>query len=464
MKKSSAKKPKSILTQQLDAPSHQHLLVGWNQSNANAARSIGFGIPQNQDLTVPCAPEPSRQPIFANDTEGHLITVAATSRGKGRSALIPTLLTYPGSVVVIDPKGEALEVTGKRRKAMGQRLVVIDPFRISNFKRLDGLNIFDIQGNSDQSVEAFATEAAQLLHYGRSAAQNDPFWDIRADALNAAVIAVAASSPNPADRNLLWVRDLLMKGDPVLNMARLLDTSKNRLSSMAYAQIGSFLNTDEKCRSGILATAVQHFGNFFGPSVEDSLVETTFNLDAYAAGEPTSIYLVIPPQKLKSHGSLLRLWVGALLSVALSRQQRLPVSDLFCLDEAAQLGELEGFRSLMTLMRGYSVRCWSFWQDLSQLRQLYRHDWETMLNNAATIQIFGATNHLAAKALAELMGDHVQPHDLLKLPPNEQILVETSGKITQCQKLDYLVDPVFQGLYQPNPRYANLSHEGLGRN
>jgi type IV secretion system protein VirD4 len=436
-----------------DQPNRKHhdgrLLLGWHLPPSESG--LGF---------QPCSPQgqPSalRQPVASIDPEGHLITIAATGKGKGRGSLIPTLLTYPGSVVVIDPKGEAVAVTSEQRRRMGQKVVILDPFRITGLDVTDGLNPFDIQPLSGQSVEDFALEAAHLLHQGQDASLKDPFWDHRGDGLNAGVIASVNAISEPEDRHLLTVRDRLMSDDVVYNLAVLMDSHGKKLPSLAHQQISSFLQTEEKCRSGILATAVQHFSVFYGAGVEASVRRTTFDLTAFRDGAPTSIYLVIPPQKLRSHSPLLRLWLGSLINAALSRTERPAVDDLFLLDEAAQLGELESLRSLMTLMRGYGVRCWSFWQDLAQLKRLYKTDWETILNNAAVVQVFGITTYLAAKALAELLGDRISLRELMELPASEQHILESGGRLTRALKLDYLKDDPFQGLYSPNARYRHI--------
>ena len=58
----------------------------------------------------------------------HALTVAGTRAGKGASLIVPNLLLYPGSVLAIDPKGELARITGRRRKELGNKLVVLDPF------------------------------------------------------------------------------------------------------------------------------------------------------------------------------------------------------------------------------------------------------------------------------------------------------------------------------------------------
>jgi type IV secretion system protein VirD4 len=63
------------------------------------------------------------------DDDRHMITVAGSRAGKGVSALVPNLLTYRGSVLAIDPKGELACITAEHRaKGLGQKVHVLDPF------------------------------------------------------------------------------------------------------------------------------------------------------------------------------------------------------------------------------------------------------------------------------------------------------------------------------------------------
>ena len=69
-------------------------------------------------------------------------------------------------------------------------------------------------------------------------------------------------------------------------------------------------------------------------------------------------------------------------------------------------------RTAFTLMRGYGVRISIYLQDLNQLKQLYPQDWETLVNNAGTIQTFNPSNYQMAKQLADLFGTEVTAEDL----------------------------------------------------
>ena len=64
--------------------------------------------------------------------ESHLLTVGSTRSGKGVGAIIPNLLKYPGSIFVVDPKGENVTATAELRQALGHDIVVIDPWHVTN--------------------------------------------------------------------------------------------------------------------------------------------------------------------------------------------------------------------------------------------------------------------------------------------------------------------------------------------
>jgi type IV secretion system protein VirD4 len=71
-------------------------------------------------------PATGRFPSYADNR--HLCTIGPTRSGKGASVIIQALLQVPHSVVVIDPKGQNAAVTARRRRAMGQRVFVLNPF------------------------------------------------------------------------------------------------------------------------------------------------------------------------------------------------------------------------------------------------------------------------------------------------------------------------------------------------
>ena len=438
------------------ALSNSRLLLGWEESQRPKGPAIGF-----QQAAVPQPPrEPSLKPVWLDNPESHAICVAPTGTGKGRSSLLPQLLTWKGSVVVIDPKGEAAAVTGRyREKELGQRVVYLDPFHVVTDEP-DSLNPLDTIRFSGESPEEFAIMAPSLLHPDHLGFAREPYWDNSGDALISAVLCHILAMEPEEHRNFVRLRDHLMNDDVVYTLAKLLDTVGTKMPRMAKDQIASFLSVADLTRSGILSTAQQHLRLLADPCVIEGLNRTSFDLDAFRRGDPMTIYLILPPTRLHSHGLLLRSWLGTLFTVAMSREQLPDSPTLFLVDELAALGSMNQIRTAFTLLRGYGVRISIYLQDLNQLKQLYPQDWETLVNNAGTIQTFGPSNFQMAKQLADLFGTEVRAEDLLSAGKEEQYVLFQGGNWKRCRKLDYLTDPIFEGRYDPNPRYKRRQPPG----
>jgi len=153
---------------------------------------------------------------------------------------------------------------------------------------------------------------------------------------------------------------------------------------------------------------------------------------------------------LQSHGRVLRLWIGALIQLLLRRRGKPEKSTLFLLDEAAQLGKLDQLRTAITLLRGYGLQTWSFWQDVSQLKMLYPLDWQTMVNNSKVFQAFGANNLGAVEAMASLIG-FASGRQFLEMERGEMLLQIAGDEAVVARLPNYLTDLVFAGQFDPNP-------------
>jgi type IV secretion system protein VirD4 len=146
---------------------------------------------------------------------------------------------------------------------------------------------------------------------------------------------------------------------------------------------------------------------------------------------------------------LVRLWVGTLLKGITSRTEAPELRTLFVLDECGQLGNFPFLETMITLSAGYGVWCWSFWQDLAQLRSAYPTSWENILNNCGVVQTFGINN----RAMATQWGQYLQhgAEELATLQP-EELVVAVHGEAEQrCRRFDYLCDARFAGLHDANP-------------
>jgi type IV secretion system protein VirD4 len=416
---------------------HYPLPVGW-KLKPPAAVGFDHGTPAQAD----------NKALLEWADEGHALTIAPTGQGKGRSVLLPLLLSWPGSAVVLDVKGENAAVSARYRARLGP-IVRLDPFHLTT-DTPDCFNPLDLALRRPGHEIELALMLTHLLRGELLALASDPFWDNRADALISGLVAHLLSRPEKG--SFLDLRRFLANDNVDYNLALLLDNHGAKMNRFAYEEIAQYLQINEdKTRPGVLATAQTRIHLLGDPAVEQALSSTSFDLEAFLRGDPVmTLYLVIPPGRLRSHALMLRLWMASLMHLLSERRRRPPQPTLFLVDEAAQLGPMEPLRTAITLLRGYGVKTWTFWQDLSQLKRLYPLDWETMINNTGLFQTFGVSTWLMARELSQVMGT-VSPEGLLSLAPQEQFLAFAGSRTIRAGKLDYLKDAMFQGKYAPNP-------------
>ncbi|PCI32169.1 MAG: hypothetical protein COB54_07850 [Alphaproteobacteria bacterium] len=426
----------------------QGLLVGW--SLETVARQKIFGFHSERDYQKPSQ---FLEPILQEE-EGHLITIAPTGTGKGVSSIIPALLRYPGPIVVIDPKGENYAVTARRRREMGQKVVVLDPFEITDASRLDRarFNPLDfISPTSDSLIEDTEMLAA-ILAGEELATAREVFWPRMGYQLIVFIILYQFRTLPPEKWTLLETRRIIGQGPEALG--KIGEEVMKGNDEILKSQAGLVLNPADSTVGGYWAHAQSMLSFLKGRLLEKNLIKSTFSLDDIVENKPITLYLVIPPEKLTSHKALMRLWLSTIVSAISCRTIRPKTPTLMILDEAAQLGHMPQIEDAITLLRGYGVKVWSFWQDLSQIKKLYPVSWETILNNCAVQQFFGQTTELAARAVHDVSG-YGSAGEIRRLDRSEMVLSIGGDSPVIVQKPNYLEDEPFKGLFDQNPFYRD---------
>ena len=427
--------------------------MGWSLEHQHRPALFGF-----HSKIEETAPVDHLEPILMTG-EGHLLTVAPTGAGKGTGCIIPALLRYEGPVVVIDPKGENYAVTAKRRREMGQQVILLDPFKITGEENTDTFNPLDILDPAGPMFVENTAMLVSLLIKGRDGEQKDIFWSDMGKLLLTALILYQLTELDPEDHNLAKTRDLI--GLSMEDLKTLGQKLKNSYHDEVRRLASILFNPASETLGGYLAYAQQQIEFLKGSLIERNTSGSSFSLDQISSGEPISIYLVLPPDKFESHGKLLRLWIGLFMASIMKRRRKVEPATLFIIDEAAQLGTLPQLRQAITLLRGYGVKVWSFWQDVSQIQHLYPTDWKTIYNNCKVHQFFGISTYFAAKAAHEITGFPTVER-ILELDHNEMILSISGDVPVIASKANYLIDAPFRGLFDNNPFYEKeeLRQEG----
>lgn len=421
----------------ISAAEQNGLWLGWTE---NRPASVGF---------QPAAKSSGREPLnYTGDA--HVLTCAPTGSGKFVSVVGPTLATYPGGVLCVDLKGEAYTVWSEWRRKLGQRVILIDPcHELPNAKRdtLNPVDIFDLPG---VRPEVECEMLAALLAEGHEFT-TDPYWNDTSRGLTSGLLDFIRTLP-PEDRNLSSLRRMLHGEDFDYKLAVALDKKEVADDSLAHDEYISYLTApSDKTRPCILTTAQSHVKCLGSKDIAASLEKSTFSLRSLLDDEPLSLFLVFPARYLDSHRNVLRLLLHVILTT-IGRRTRIPArKTLLICDETAQLGRLPALRQAITLLRGSGLICHTFWQDLSQIKQLYGNDYETILNNCGALQVFGIANYQMAESWSHVLG--MPPGELMEMSSEEQALFIRGQGSLRSRKLNYLRDPEFAGKFAANPRY-----------
>jgi type IV secretion system protein VirD4 len=411
---------------------------------------LGRRVPKNLERPAgflrPDEPEAFSPPAWVTPHhQGHIISVAPTGSGKGASHLIPALLTWQGPAVVLDVKGEAWATTAAARKEMGHEVILLDPFSLFPEDDAGAFNVLDLidPDRPDFQEECFAL--AKRVAPDRSV--SDPFWDQSAVQMIADLVAYVCGEMPRGLRNLPEVAYQAMQSNKDLELTvKDCRRSGNTVIRRALSQLSG---AEAKVKASIVSTAQRWMPAFSSALIQPSITKTTFDPAALVRGEKVTIYIVVPPHRLTNAGPILRLWLGALMALFQTRMTLPPRETLFLIDEAWHLGYLPELEMATTLMRGYGVRLWSFWQDLEQIASRYPKAHATILNNTSTICGFGFHNSAAQKTFADRLGFPDWAHTPLK---PRLALLHRAGQRGQLINLEryYEMEP-FQGLWRAAP-------------
>lgn len=360
------------------------------------------------------------QKMIGLSDDRHIMTVAGSRGGKSACLLIPNLKLYPGSALVIDPKGElARETAEHRRDALGQDVHVLDPWRVSGLSD-EFISSFDPLAQLREDQENLIDNADLIADALIVTSVSDPHWSDAARALLRALILYLALDPVTSGGGLADLPSIIAKlseeasGDDRPTLAMLSELALDAPSEtevMALAvirnQAKAMLGANPKELASILSTARTQLAFLESPAMARSLGLSLLRLPHLKAQRAT-IYLCLPASRMGTHGRWLRLVVALAVSSLESApwpSGERPHPVLLVLEEFAALGHMRALEQAVAYMAGFGVKLWSVLQDLNQLKRHYKEGWETFLGNAGVIQAFSICDQTTCEYLSKRLGE-----------------------------------------------------------
>jgi type IV secretion system protein VirD4 len=339
-------------------------------------------------------------PLFLK-TDKHVLIMASTRSGKGVTLIIPHLLRYQGSAFVLDPKGENAKATGRQRAKLNGKVHYLDPFGISGKpqSRFNPLSRFTPE---NMEAESKALAAAMFVVGDR---ERD-HWTASAQQLVAAIILyvyVSAEIP-PGNKDLPAVRRILLGGlTPALEAMKMIDDADGLLRDLAL----SFIDTPEKEFGSIVSTAQRQTEILDNPYMIACLSAAgegeEVDFKAWHTGTMT-VYLCLSAPKFPVFNRWLRLVLTSALDEMTDTLNPPPLPVCFMLDELATLGHMATVENAVGLAAGYGIQLVNVFQDVAQMRDLYKGRWASFIGNAGVRALFNLDDYETAEYWSKFIG------------------------------------------------------------
>ncbi|MFG1186269.1 conjugal transfer protein TraG [Xanthobacter aminoxidans] len=418
-----------------------------------------------------------------HDGPEHVLCFAPTRSGKGVGLVVPTLLTWPGSTIIHDIKGENWGLTAGFRARHG-RVLLFDPTNpaSSAYNPLLEVRRGDKEVRDVQNI-------ADILVDPEGALDKRNHWEKTSHSLLVgAILHVLYAEP---DKTLAGVANFLSDPKrPVETTLRAMMNTPHLGEAGVHPVIASsareLLNKSDNERSGVLSTAMSFLGLYRDPVVAQVTARCDWRIADLVAGEkPVSLYLVVPPSDINRTKPLIRLLlnqVGRRLTEDLkisANRHRL----LLMLDEFPALGRLDFFESALAFMAGYGIKSFLIAQSLNQIEKAYGAN-NSVLDNCHVRVAFATNDERTAKRVSDALGTATEmrdstnyaghrlspwlghlmvsrqetarplltPGEVMQLPPADELLLVAGAPPVRAKKARYYEDARFRERILPPPK------------
>jgi type IV secretion system protein VirD4 len=326
------------------------------------------------------------------DGDGHLLTIAPTRSGKGKTTIIPNLLRYKGSCVVLDPKGELFDATSKWRSELGP------VYRIAPLDDGSGKPVHRFDPVSRVRREADARSIA-LQMFPRDPKSPLFFADDAVGFMTAIIMFVRHNAP-PNRRTLATACQMaLLKGTNLLAIAKRMEA----FPPSADAARAIREKDPQRGLKVLQESLTSKLYEWKDPDIQRSVSGSDVSFESLK-DRPGTVYVEIPFDMMKTFSGWLRVVLKAALDAMLANPRVPDIPVLFMLDEFLNIGPFPEYRDAINTHAGAGVRLWFFLQNLYAIQEHYPGtSWQPFLN-CAVKQFFGINDDETAKLIGGYLG------------------------------------------------------------
>ena len=437
-----------------------------------------------------------------HDGPEHVMAFAPTRSGKGVGLVVPTLLSWTGSAIVHDIKGENWQLTAGWRARFSHCLL----FNPTDNRSARYNPLLEVRRGTHEVRDV--QNIADILVDPEGALERRNHWEKTSHSLLVGAILHVLYAEE--EKTLARVATFL--SDPQRPFAATLrrmmttnhlgTTEAPAVHPVIASAARELLNKSENERSGVLSTAMSFLGLYRDPTVAAVTAASDWRIsDLVEAPHPVSLYLVVPPSDISRTKPLVRLvlnQIGRRLTEELhgsageSGATRGRHRLLMMLDEFPALGRLDFFETSLAFLAGYGVRAFLIAQSLNQIEKAYGEH-NAILDNCHVRIAFASNDERTAKRISDALGTateqramrnyaghrlapwlaHVMvsrqetaralltPGEVMQLAPTDELVLVSGQPPIRAKKLRYYEDRAFTARVLPAPlldgeRYPDL--------
>ena len=426
----------------------------------------------------------------------HVMAFAPTRSGKGVGLVVPTLLSWTGSAVIHDIKGENWALTSGWRATFSD-CIRFDP---TDAKSPRYNPLLEVRRGAREVRDA--QNIADILVDPEGSLERRSHWEKTGHALLVGVILHVLYAEE--DKTLAGCAKFLSDPDRTFAATLRLMMSTLHLGDRPHPVVAQaareLQNKSENERSGVLSTALSFLSLYRDPVVAEVTSVSDWTVEGLVMGErPMSLYLACPPSDVSRTKPLMRL---VLNQIARRLTEREPDPSrrrlLLMLDEFPALGRLDFFETALAFMAGYGVRAFLVAQSLNQIEKAYGPN-NAILDNCHVRVAFATNDERTAKRISEALGTKTElrsqknytghrlspwlphmmvsrqetqralltPGEIMQLPATDEIVMVAGAPPVRARKLRYFEDANFTARVLPaasivRPSVAG-SHDWVGR-
>ena len=339
------------------------------------------------------------------------IVVGGSGSGKTRYVVKPNLMLANASFIVTDPKGEIVRAVAP---LLLQKGYVVKVFDLIDPAHSDSYNPFRYI-RKDSDVFRLISNLIQNTT-PKNSSQNDPFWEKSETALDAALMLYLLHEAPPWEQTMEMILTMIEYGaakedsDDYKSPLDLLFEAleEEQPEHIALRQYRVFKQAAGKTAKSILVSAAVRLAAFTLPEIRG--ITNRDSLELEKLGErKQAVFCVIPD----SNDNSLNFLVGMLYTQAFQELYYqadkvhtgpLPVPVRLMFDEFANVALPDGYARLQATMRSRNIMATVILQNISQLKALFKDDWEGIIGNADTLLYLGGNEQSTHEYVSKLLG------------------------------------------------------------